>query len=31
VRQSIEAAWASDRDPEEVQDEVEASFEKLGL
>jgi len=31
VRATIEAAWASDRDPEEVQDEVEASFEKLGL
>lgn len=31
VRTTIEAAWASDRDPEEVQDEVEASFEKLGL
>jgi len=31
TRARIEAAWASDRDPEEVRDEVEASFELLGL
>lgn len=31
VRTQIEAAWASDRDREDVQDEVDASFERLGL
>lgn len=31
VRQRIEAAWASTRDPEEVRDEVDATFEELGL
>jgi len=31
VREQIEAAWASGRDPEQVRDEVDATFEKLGL
>jgi NADPH-dependent ferric siderophore reductase len=31
IKASIDAAWESDRDPEEVQDEVEATLEKLGL
>jgi hypothetical protein len=31
VRNAIEAAWASDRDREEVRDEVDATFERLGL
>lgn len=31
IRAEIEAAWASDRDREDVQDEVDASFERLGL
>lgn len=31
IKATIEAAWDSDRDPEDVQDEVEATFEKLGL
>ena len=31
VRKRIEAAWASDRDPEDVRDEVDATFDKLGL
>lgn len=31
VKASIDAAWDSDRDPEEVQDEYEATLEKFGL
>ena len=31
IRATIEAAWASDRDREDVQDEVDASLERLGL
>jgi NADPH-dependent ferric siderophore reductase len=31
VRERIEAAWASNRDPEEVRDEVDAAFEQHGL
>jgi NADPH-dependent ferric siderophore reductase len=31
IRNKIDAAWASDRDREDVQDEVDASFDLLGL
>jgi len=31
IRSRIEAAWESDRDPEEVQDEVDATYELVGL
>lgn len=31
IRAQIDAAWASDRDPEEVQDEVDATLEEHGL
>lgn len=31
VRGKIEAAWASDRDREEIRDEVDATLEKFGL
>lgn len=31
IKARIEAAWASDRDPEEVQDEVDATFDTVGL
>jgi NADPH-dependent ferric siderophore reductase len=31
IRAAIDAAWDSDRDPEEVRDEYEATLEKFGL